>query len=75
MIIEYIKSSIEILLNLRQEDEEDDVKKSQIEIYSNSSEIDYGSNTSSYICKDPTKEYESSLQKLEADVRNHIKLE
>lgn len=82
VIIEYIKSSIEILLSLKLEEQEKEIKakgafkpqKSINNFKSNTSSIaDFFSDQSS--CRiDPPTEYENQLQKLEGDIRMHIRV-
>jgi len=58
IIIDYIKTSIEILLNLKQEEDHAELKKNENE--SMRSEIQ--------------QDYESQIQKLEAETRMHIRV-
>ncbi|CDW74118.1 UNKNOWN [Stylonychia lemnae] len=86
IIIEYIKSSIEILLSLKLEEQERELKKGKQQpenkprVATNfksgdaSSIVDFFSDQSS--CRiEPPQEYENQIQKLENDVRNHIRIE
>ena len=64
-MIEYIKSSIEILMNLKLEEHEleQQLRKEDKTI---DSEASLG---------EPPKDYEQMLHKLEGEVRNHIRVE
>jgi hypothetical protein len=87
-ILDYIKSSIEILMNLKSEEQDNKLKKNKdtknnrqkYGFDQDSSEV--MSVTSQSLCstlekfKDgPPKEYEEAIQKLEGDVRMHIRVE
>eukprot|EP00347_Sterkiella_histriomuscorum_P007427 403348960 len=84
VIIEYIKSSIEILLSLKLEEQEKELKKgkdkkeTQAVVHNFKSDVssivDFFSDQSSYRIEPPV-EYENQIQKLENDVRNHIRIE
>lgn len=65
-IIEYIKSSIEILIDLKAQEklEEKEYNRHQDKSYSNNLNIG----------EDETNEYEKLLRKLEADIRCYIKV-
>ena len=61
--MDYIKSSIEILMNLKMEEHETEKKEPPLDkTLSNYSEFE------------PPKEYEGVIQKLENDVRSHIRV-
>ncbi len=64
LIIGYTKTSIEILMNIRNEEQEQ-LKQQQKENESLTSEI---------ATHDPPKKYEEMLQKLEDEVRTHIRV-
>ena len=57
VILEYIRTSIEIIMNMKLDNE-----KNQVESNSKAS-------------LEPPSEYESIIQKLEAEIRNHIRVE
>ena len=61
IIIDYIKSSIEILLSLKQEDEQQTAQKKPV-------------NESIVSEKDVQLDYEQQIQKLEAETRTHIRV-
>lgn len=61
LIIGYIKTSVEILMNLRSEEQEMSKEESN-SMYSEKSQ------------GDPPKKYEKLLQKLEDETRNHIRV-
>ena len=66
-LIEYIKTSIEILMNLKLEELEMQRKEARIR--------DEDESLSSIQTKDgPPQEYEEIIQKLEADIRTHIRV-
>lgn len=77
-IVEYIKASIEILMNMKLDESEpkDTTKyKPSSRPYFKKDDkpvFDDSSNITDY---EPPKEYEKVIQKLEADVRNHIRVE
>jgi hypothetical protein len=86
-ILDYIKTSIEILMNMKMEEQEGDsqaknnavkkgglrsLKKSGIDGNSMAAISDTESTRS---LDEPPKDYEVMLQKYEAEVRNHIKIE
>ncbi len=75
LIIEYIKSSIEILMNLKieehDESDEEHPKKKKKSATHRSSMVSVGSTES---LEDPPKDYEIMIQKLEAEVRSHIRV-
>lgn len=75
VVIEYIKSSIEILLSLKLEEQSKSREGAEPHPFKadHSSIADFFSNQSSYRME-PPKEYEQQLQKLEGDIRNHIKV-
>ncbi len=62
-MLDYIRSSVEIIMNLRQ-DAEDSKGKSGDSISQHSVEG-----------QEPPRDYEAMLQKLEAEVRSHVRLE
>lgn len=72
-LVEYIKSNVEILLNIKSEDgdsfEQMDKSLAYPEFFSQASSILSGRS------KMNTAGYEKIIQKLEADVRNHIRSE
>ena len=79
-ILEYIKTSIEILMNMKME-EQQEMKQSKREekrkarrskTYTEGDDIESESAVSG---EEAPSEYESMLQKYEAEVRNHIKIE
>ena len=79
-ILEYIKTSIEILMNMKME-EQQEMKQSKKEekrkarrskTYTEGDDIESESAVSG---EEAPSEYESMLQKYEAEVRNHIKIE
>ena len=79
-LIEYIKTSIQILLEMKAENENDMSKEGGIR--SHRFGIRDGENeaasefTSTFQSLDlPPKEYEQQLQQYESEVRNHIKVE
>ena len=79
VIVSYIKSSIEILLSLKAQGTDSTEKKGIMQSQSNSSP-DFTPNTDKNSRldsegNDPMLEYERMVQKLEADVRNHIRIE
>lgn len=79
-ILDYIKTSIEILMNMKMEESENDKKKekggkNKHLNSSNSSKVVHTDSESSRSMEEPPKDYESMLQKYEAEVRNHIKIE
>ena len=59
LVLDYIRTSVEILLNMKEEDES---KKSQRTKKDQS-------------LAEPPKDYEKMLQKLEGDIRTHIRIE
>ena len=64
IVIDYIKSSIEILMNLKMEEQEGEKKGTR--------RLD--KTLSNYSEFEPPKEYETVIQKLENDIRNHIRV-
>ena len=86
-ILDYIKTSIEILMNMKMEEQEGDgqsksnaAKKGGVRGLKKSGNDGNGmaaiSDTESTRSLDePPKDYEVMLQKYEAEVRNHIKIE
>lgn len=80
-VIDYIRTSIEILMNLKTEDEKDARDGGRSFRLDNGRDRDLnGGNasdfTSTFQSLDlPPKEYETQLQVYENDVRNHIKVE
>jgi hypothetical protein len=79
-LIEYIKTSIQILMEMKAENENDMSKEGGIR--SHRFGIRDGENgaasefTSTFQSLDlPPKEYEQQLQQYESEVRNHIKVE
>jgi hypothetical protein len=70
--LDYIKTSIEILMNMKMEEQHDGdsgtVKKRSGRGFVSDTE-------SMRSMDDPPKDYETMLQKYEAEVRNHIKIE
>jgi hypothetical protein len=82
-ILDYIKTSIEILMNMKREEEDTDPKDKKkpkhkrTKSNNNSSSGVLVSDTESMLSStdDPPKDYEAMLQKYEGEVRNHIKIE
>lgn len=81
-ILEYIKSSIEILMNMKMEEQKPQSKtKSKHGFKGNEESEDDLISVGSSVQIDSKQEnklqtlYESQLQKYEAEVRNHIKIE
>ena len=64
-IIEYIRSSIEILMNMKIEENELEHQKNITK--DQDSELDLS-------MQEPPKDYERMLQSLEAEIRNHIRV-
>ena len=74
-ILEYIKTSIEILMNMKMEEHQDQMEKNKKQ-KKKAKDKDGASETESVISQDgPPSDYEQMLQKYEAEVRNHIKIE
>lgn len=78
-ILDYIKTSIEILMNMKMEEHENETQTKSRSKHNRSK-----SGTSSRVISEsgsmksldePPKDYEQMLQKYEAEVRNHIKIE
>jgi len=73
VLVEYIRSNVEILLNIKSEGdnttEEQDKSLAYPEFFSQASSI-FSKNT-----KINTERYEKMIQKLEGDIRNHIRSE
>lgn len=65
-ILDYIKTSIEILMNMKM-DESETAKPKKEPVLSDTESL--------RSMDDPPKDYEQMLQKYEAEVRNHIKIE
>jgi len=65
-VIEYIKSSVEILMSMKE-----DEKKASAEVYDD----DQMSQMSSARMGGLSSQYEQQLQQYESEVRNHIKIE
>lgn len=80
-IIEYIKASIEILMNMKLDENEHKITPSYIPsskpYFKKGDKVaKLGETGKSYPSDfDPPKEYEEVIQKLEADVRTHIRVE
>ena len=80
-ILEYIKTSIEILMNMKMEEHQDQVDKNKKSKKKKRGEGILGledgvSDSESVLSQDgPPSDYEQMLQKYEAEVRNHIKIE
>ena len=66
-MLEYIKSSIDIVVNIKVEERINDIN-AKLALKEQSSEI------SSIDENEPINEYESSLRHLEGEIRNHIKV-
>ncbi len=66
-VLDYIKTSIEILMNMKMEEQQEGNATSKTK-----KDDDLESMRS---MDEPPKDYESMLQKYEAEVRNHIKIE
>lgn len=77
-VLDYIRTSIEILMHLKNDDDKD-VSKEDARSYRLARDADGGAAsdfTSTFQSIDfPPKEYEMQLQSSEAEVRNHIKVE
>ena len=71
LVIEYIKSSIEILMNLKLEDHELDIDSAKNDLDSPTITENSLSDTQNV---EPPKDYEAMLQKLEAEIRCHIRV-
>ena len=69
-VLDYVKTSIEILMNMKHE-QADEIKQSKSK--KNKNEIDDSSSVVSL--EEPPADYEKMLIKYEAEVRNHIKIE
>ena len=74
-VIDYIRSSIEILLHMNQADAEGSKEgnRHQFKNLDDAAPSDFSSTFQSIDF--PPKEYEAQLQAYEAEVRNHIKVE
>lgn len=77
-VLDYIRTSIEILMHLKNDDDKD-VSKEDARSYRLARDADGGAAsdfTSTFQSIDfPPKEYEMQLQSSEAEVRNHIKVQ
>ncbi len=81
-ILDYIKTSIEILMNMKMEENGTPSTKTRktkrekelFEISKSAAGI-ISDTESMRSMEDPPKDYEQMLQKYEAEVRNHIKIE
>ena len=71
IIIEYIKSSIEILMNLKLEEHRNEIlqEKERMDEENNDSKLSEVSR------EGPPRDYEAMLIKLEGEVRTHIRIE
>ena len=80
-IVDYIKTSIEILMNMRMEEFEGEkdgkntAKKNQNQGMGPNATNLISDTESVRSMDEPPKDYEQMLQKYEAEVRNHIKIE
>jgi hypothetical protein len=85
-VLDYIKSSIEILMNLKSEEHTVNKRKKKSKSKDRklafNEDSDIMSATSQSLCstlekfkEGPPKEYEEAIQKLEGDVRMHIRVE
>lgn len=80
-IVEYIKASIEILMNMKLDESgrkisDNDYRPSSRPYFKKDDKPTEGHTNKSYASDfDPPKEYEKVIQKLEADIRNHIRVE
>lgn len=85
-VLEYIKTSIEILMNMKMEEHEAEVEKNKKLSKKRSSHVSDGGakgllsgddvESGSELGKgDRANDYDAMLQKYEAEVRNHIKIE
>lgn len=81
-IVEYIKSSIEILMNMKLDEAEsklpaDKYKPNSKPYFKKDDKVTILNDTGKSFPSDyePPKEYEGLIQKLEADVRTHIRVE
>mmetsp|Transcript_7096 Transcript_7096/g.5354 ORF Transcript_7096/g.5354 Transcript_7096/m.5354 type:complete len:94 (-) Transcript_7096:681-962(-) len=77
-MLDYIKTSIEILMNMKMDENggDDKAKKKRSKDSSNNNLTGVISDTESMkSMEEPPKDYEVMLQKYEAEVRNHIKIE
>jgi hypothetical protein len=74
VIIEYIKNSIDILINLKVEEKLESEKNANANVNSKANE---NTNNNNYYNskEDNQNEYEVLLRKLESDIRIHIKIE
>jgi hypothetical protein len=79
-IVEYIKASIEILMNMKLDESgrkipENEYRPSSRPFFKKNDKPTEGTHKSYSSDYDPPKEYENVIQKLEADIRNHIRVE
>ena len=78
-VLDYIRTSIEILMQMKLEDEKDGAKEHSKGTHGFGQHGDNGAPsdfTSTFQSLDlPPKEYEQQLQQYESEVRNHIKVE
>jgi len=75
-LIEYIKSSIEILMNMKLDDADGEPKKPPSSTANmQRDQIQSPSSCSSYSVPEAHREYEKTLRQLESECRNHIKVE
>lgn len=83
-ILDYIKTSIEILMNMKMEEQESEnqnkgngAKKAKIRksVEAGATAMEISDTESTRSMSEPPKDYEAMLQKYEAEVRNHIKIE
>lgn len=72
-LINYVKTSIEILMNLKVEDYM--TIKNQEKQASKQNEATTLSQSSSRMSVEPPQDYEEVIQKFEADIRKHIRIE
>jgi len=81
-LVEYIKTSIEILLNLKMDSSahtKQSFRQNRVDTEGTTSQLDNSHVTSSSnftsVNGQPPKAYEEMIQKLESDVRSHIRIE
>ena len=81
-VLEYIKTSIEILMNMKMEEHQAEQDKKKKDTKSKKPKTtaadgkELPSDSESMVSMDePPADYEQMLQKYEAEVRNHIKIE
>jgi len=69
-LIEYIKSSIEILINLKVEEKINALKENKEKSLQSNNKFQ----TSNYEDDDEINDYEKLLRQLESEIRNHIRV-